>query len=328
MKILVTGGAGYIGSAVVRYLLEADHDVVILDDLSGGCAACVPEAVEFAVGDVGDVAALERLLPGTDAVVHCAGTSDRAAGLADPGMTLTENMTKPLRMLQAMARSEVPILAWCSCADVYGDPDVLPVVEGAMTVPLTTVGESKLMFERSANWFGRAYGLRTATLRIFDVAGAWPDGSMGDPADPPIRTVSRVLAALDDGAPEIVTLGGYPTPDGTPIRDYVHVHDVARAFGLVIDWMGGGAPGGTFNIASSRGHSIQEVIDAAEEVSGGSVAVVPGPSDPSEPAALTGSYASAESTFGWRPDRSQLYTIVSDEWKWRSAHPRGYEPAP
>ena len=326
MRILVTGGAGYVGSAVVRYLLEADQEVVILDDLYAGCAACVPEGVEFAVSDVGDAEALTRLLPGTDAVVHCAGSTDSATSIAAPGLTFTENVAKPLRLLEAMGRHDVELLAWCSDAEVYGDPDVVPVVEGAMTTPLTPLGESKLMFERMSGWFGHAFGLKTATLRLSDVAGAWPDGSLGEAHDPPVHLVPRVLAALDHGDLEIVTLGGYPTPDGTPIRDYVHVHDVARAFGLVIDWMGGGGPGGTFNIGSGRGHSAQEVVDAALEVTGGSIALAHGPEDPTEPAILTCSFDLAERTFGWRPDRSQLHTIVADAWKWQSTHPHGFEP--
>jgi UDP-glucose 4-epimerase len=328
MRILVTGGAGFVGSSVVRYLLEANHEVVILDDLFAGCAACVPEGVEFAVGDLGDATTLDRLLPGTDVVVHCAGSTESTTSIAAPGLTFAENVAKPLRLLEAMGRHEIELLAWCSCVDVYGDPDVVPVVEGAMTSPLTPLGESKLMFERMAGWFRRASDIRTATLRLSNVAGAWPDGSIGEARDPQIHLVPRVLEALDHGALEIVTPGGYPTPDGTPIRDYVHVHDVARAFGLVIDWMGGGGPGGTFNISSGRGHSAQEVVDAAEEITGGSIELAPGPEDPAEPAVLTVSFDLAERTFGWRPDRSQLHAIMTDAWKWQSAHPHGYEPTP
>ena len=244
MRILVTGGAGYVGSAAVRYLLEADHSVVVLDDLRDGCAACVPPEVEFAVGDVADEGVLERLIPGCDAVVHCAGMRPADGGLADPGVVLSDNTAGPLSLLRAMAAEGVDQLVWTSCAAVYGEPDVVPIVEGAMTSPLAPFGESKMMFERMTGWFGHPFGLRTVTLRLFDVAGAWPDGTTGEVHDFQGHLIPRVLTALAEGEPSIDVLGGYPTPDGTPIRDYVHMHDVARAVALSLDWLGGGGQGG------------------------------------------------------------------------------------
>jgi UDP-glucose 4-epimerase len=326
MRILVTGGAGYVGSAVVRYLVDADHSVVVLDDLRDGCAACVPPEVEFALGDVADKDVLQRLIPGADAVVHCAGARPADGGLGDPGLVLGDNAAGPLSLLSAMAAEGVDRLVWTSCAAVYGEPDVVPIVEGAMTSPLAPFGESKMMFERMTDWFGDPFGLRTVTLRLFDVAGAWPDGTIGEAHDYQGHLIPRVLTALAGGEETVDVLGGYPTPDGTPIRDYVHVHDVARAVVLALDWLGGGAPGGTFNIASSRGHSAMEVVQACREVSGGDIEAVAGGREPWEPAVLVGSYDSAEATFGWRPDRGTLHTIVTDAWRWHASHPKGYEP--
>jgi UDP-glucose 4-epimerase len=326
MRILVTGGAGYVGSAVVRYLTEADHSVVVLDDLRDGCAACVPADVEFAVGGVADKAVLQRLIPGVDAVVHCAGARPADGGLGDPGVVLEDNAAGPLSLLSAMAAAGVDRLVWTSCAAVYGEPDVVPIVEGAMTSPLAPFGESKMMFERMTDWFGDPFGLRTVTLRLFDVAGAWPDGTIGEAHDFQGHLIPRVLTALAAGEESIDVLGGYPTPDGTPIRDYVHVHDVGRAVALALDWLGGGASGGTFNISSARGHSAMEVVQACREVTGSDIEAVAGGREPWEPAVLVGSYDSAEATFGWRPDRGTLHTILTDAWHWHAAHPRGYEP--
>lgn len=325
MRILVTGGAGYVGSAVVRYLLEADHDLVVLDDLRDGCAACVPTDVEFAVGDVGDREVLERVMAGTHAVVHCASTHPVDDGLSDPGAVISANAAAPLEMLRAAAGAGVDRIVVASCAAVYGEPDVVPVVEGAMTSPLAPFGESKLMFERMANWFADPFGMRTVKLRLFDVAGAWPDGSLGEAHDFSGHLVPTVLRALSQGKPQVVVPGGYATPDGTPIRDYVHIMDTARAVALALDWLGGGGPGGTFNVGSARGRSALEVVGVCEEVTGGKIEAIAGAREPWVSSVLVGSYDLAERTFGWRPDRSTLHTIVTDAWQWHSSHPDGYE---
>ncbi len=325
MRILVTGGAGYVGSAVVRYLLEADHDLVVLDDLRDGCAACVPTDVEFAVGGVGDGEVLERLMAGTHAVVHCASSHPPDDGLSDPGSVLADNAAAPLELVRAAARASVDRLVVASCAAVYGEPDVVPIVEGAMTAPLAPFGESKLMFERMSGWFGDPFGMRIVKLRLFDVAGAWPDGTLGEAHDFTGHLIPTTLKALAEGRSEVKVPGGYTTPDGTPIRDYVHVMDAARAVALALDWLGGGGPGGTFNIGSARGRSALEVVDVCEEVTGGVIEAVQGSREPWSPSVLVGSYELAERTFGWRPDRSLLHTIVADAWQWHSTHPTGYE---
>jgi UDP-glucose 4-epimerase len=225
-----------------------------------------------------------------------------------------------------MAEAGIDRFVSTSCAAVYGEPDVVPIVEGAMTQPLAPFGESRMMFERMTGWFADPFGLRAVTLRLFDVAGAWPDGTNGEAHDFTGRLIPRVLTALAAGDEEIVVSGGCPTPDGTPIRDYVHVHDAARAVALALDWLGGGGPGGTFNVASARGHSALEVVDVCCEVTGGRIQPVPSGREPWEPAVVVGTYDAAERAFGWRPDRGNLHTIVTDAWRWHSSHPRGYEP--
>ena len=204
-----------------------------------------------------------------------------------------------------------------------------------MTSPPTPMGETKLMFERMCGWFARPNGLRTVNLRLSEVAGAWPDGTLGEAHDPEIGLVARLLRAIAQEAfvgavtprraIELTVPSGYATLDGTPVRDYVHVLDVARAVGLTLDWLGGGGDGGTFNIASGRGHSAREVADACMEVSGITAELVAGPHDPTEPPVVTVSCDLAERTFGWQPDRGVLHTIVSDAWRWHSAHAEGYE---
>ena len=325
MRILVTGGAGYVGAAVARYLIENGHRVAVLDDLSRGCAACVPEQADFFLGDVGDVVSLERIMPHVDAVVHCAAFTDTRACAEDPGECFETNVCAPLRLLRVMGNYGVDRLVSCSSVEVYGAPEVVPVVEGAMTTPTTPVGETKMMFERMCGWFERPHGLRTVSLRLSEVAGAWPDGTLGEAHDPERGLIARLLRAIAGGATEVGIPSGYATLDGTPVRDYVHVLDVARAVGLAMDWIGGGGRGGTFNIASGRGYSAREVADACQEVTGVTVDVVSTPVDPTEPPIMTASFDLAERTFGWRPDRGVLHTIVSDAWRWHSAHGEGYE---
>jgi UDP-glucose 4-epimerase len=325
VRILVTGGAGYIGSVTVRYLLDAGHEVAVLDSLEKGNAAALPEDVELGIGDVGDAELLDRLLPGTDVVVHCAGLIEVAESQLDPGRYFEANVARPLGMLRAMARHGVDSIVFSSTAAVYGEPDVVPLVESSMTVPVNAYGESKLMFERMLGWFGAAHGIGSVALRYFNVAGAWPDGSIGEAHDPETHLIPRVLRALQGGRRVFEVYGDdYPTPDGTCIRDYVHVLDLARAHGLAAAWLAEGGESRAFNLGSGRGYSNLEIVRACSDAAGAEVDVTFGPRRPGDPAVLVASYDAAEEALGWRPDHGKLREMVGDAWRWHSHHPQGY----
>jgi len=326
VRILVTGGAGYIGSVTVRYLLDLGHEVVVLDSLEKGHAAAVPEGAEFGVGDVGDGELLDRLLPGTDAVIHCAGLIEVAESQLDPGRYFDGNVARPLGLLRAMARHGVGSIVFSSTAAVYGEPEVVPIVESSLTVPVSAYGESKLMFERMLGWFGAAHGIRSVSLRYFNVAGAWSDGSIGEAHEPETHLIPRILRALSAGQRSFEIYGNdYPTPDGTCIRDYVHVLDLARAHGLAAVWLSEGGESRVFNLGSGRGYSNREIVNACSDAAGATVGVVFGARRPGDPAVLVASCEAAEEALGWRPDHGQLHEIVGDAWRWHSLHPRGYK---
>jgi UDP-glucose 4-epimerase len=326
MRILVTGGAGYIGSVTVRYLADAGHEVAVLDSLEKGHAASLPESVPLIIGDVGDPDALARALPGTDVVIHCAGLIEVAESQLDPGRYFDANVARPLGLLRGMVHHGVDSIVFSSTAAVYGEPDVVPVVESSLTQPVSAYGESKRMFERMLGWFGAVYGIGSVSLRYFNVAGAWPDGSIREAHHPETHLIPRVLAALSEGRRSLEIFGDdYPTPDGTCIRDFVHVLDLARAHGLAAAWLEEGGDSRIYNLGSGRGYSNLEIVRTCSEVAGASANVTFGPRRPGDPAVLVSSYEAAETELGWRPDHGQLREMIGDAWRWHSQHPRGYD---
>ena len=325
MRILVTGGAGYIGSITVRDLLDNGHDVVVLDNLERGHIAAIDRRAEFAEGSVGDLVALDSVLPGCDAVMHLAGLIEVAESQEDPGRYFKANVMAPLVMLEAMVRHGVDALVFSSTAAVYGEPSTLPIAEDAPTQPVNTYGESKLMFEHILDRFGAAYGLRSIRLRYFNVAGAWPEGTLGEAHSPETHIIPRVLHAMAEGQRRFEVFGGdYATPDGTCVRDYIHACDLAFAHRLALERLGAGGESGVFNLGNGDGYSNLEVVRTCAEVTGRAVDVVIGPRRSGDPAMLVASSDWARDELGWEPQRPTLATIVQDAWRWHVAHPQGY----
>jgi UDP-glucose 4-epimerase len=325
MRILVTGGAGYIGSITVRHLLDAGHAVVVLDTLEKGRRAAVDPRAALEVGSVGDRELLDRVLPGCDAVMHLAGYIEVAESQTDPERYFANNLTAPAMMLDAMAAAGVDALVFSSTAAVYGQPDVVPIAEGAPTAPVNAYGASKLAFELELDRRATSDGLRSIRLRYFNAAGAWPDGSMGEAHRPETHLIPRVLASMAAGRESFEVFGGdYPTPDGTCVRDYVHVIDLASAHRLALERLAAGGGGGVFNLGSGRGYSNLEVVAACAEVTGHPVEVSIGPRREGDPAQLVASRDRAVTELGWAPERDGLRTIVADAWRWHSTHPDGY----
>lgn len=320
MKILVTGGAGYIGSITVRELLDAGHSVVVLDTLERGHAEAVDPRAQLVVGNVGDAAALADALPGCDAVMHLAGYIEVAESVDDPEKYLNNNYARPLVMLDEMARYGVDALVFSSTAAVYGEPESLPLREDAPTRPINAYGESKLMFEDELERRGSSQDLRSVVFRYFNVAGAWPDGSLGEAHQPETHIIPRILGAMGRGEARFTVFGDdYPTPDGTCVRDYIHVCDLARAHRIGLERLGSGGDGGTYNLANGLGYSNLEVVKECASVSQIEVEVEIGPRRPGDPAILIADASRAAKDLGWEPERGGLATMVSDAWRWHEA---------
>jgi UDP-glucose 4-epimerase len=325
MRILVTGGAGYVGSVSVEALLAAGHEAVVLDDLSTGHDWADVEGARLVHGSYGDRDAVAALLrdEGIDAVLHCASRSLVGQSVADPGLYYRDNVGGGIALLEAMRAVEVRRLVISSTAAVYGIPDASPIPEDAPLRPINPYGETKRTFEAAARWYGSAYGLRSVSLRYFNVAGA--SVRNGEVHRPETHLIPNALAAVASGEPLTIFGDDYPTPDGTPIRDYLHVEDLGAAHLAALEAT---APGDArtddalvCNLGSGRGFSVREVVAAIGDVVGRPVPIVQGPRRAGDPPILVAGIDRAASVLGWRPQRSTLEAMVGSAWAWRSAHP-------
>jgi UDP-glucose 4-epimerase len=326
MRILVTGGAGYIGSITTRVLLDAGHECVVLDTLERGHREAVDARAEFIQGSVGDCMVLDAALPGCDTVMHLAGYIEVAESVADPERYFRANAIDPLVMLEAMKRHGVDAIVFSSTAAVYGEPESVPIREDAPTRPVNPYGASKLAFEEVLEGCRAEQTIRSIRFRYFNVAGAWPDGSMGEAHEPETHIVPRVLGAMRDGQARFEVFGDdYPTSDGTCVRDYIHVLDLANAHRLGLERLMADGSGGVYNLGNGQGYSNLEVVRTCAEVSGRDVEIAIGPRRPGDPAVLVASAEKAAAELGWTPARGKLAEIIGDAWQWHLEHPRGYE---
>jgi len=324
--ILVTGGAGYIGSHTVKLLLESGYDVVTYDSMElGHPAAVVGGAIVR-----GDLMDRERLahtfdeFP-IDAVIHFAAYASVGDSVADPAKYFTNNLCGGLNLLQAMLDHDVKRIIFSSSAATYGEPIHVPIEETHPQNPTNPYGESKLIFEKILKWYDAAYGLRSVSLRYFNAAGADPDGQIGEDHDPEQHLIPVVLqTAL--GLRESVKVFGtdWDTPDGTCIRDYIHVTDLADAHILALKALENGARTTAYNLGNGDGYSVKQVIKSAEQVVGAGIPYEAAPRRPGDPARLVASSEKLKKELGWRPRFPQLARIVETAWRWHSAHPRGY----
>ena len=325
MRVLVTGGAGYVGSVSVEALLAAGHEVVVLDDLSTGHRGALPSAVAAVEGSLTDAALVREILERqrSEAVLHCAARSLVGESLADPAGYYRDNVAGGLTLLEAIRATGVRRLVFSSSAAVYGEPAASPVTEDVPLQPISPYGETKRAFEAMLEWYGRAYGLRSISLRYFNAAGA--SASNGEDHDPETHLIPNVVAAAL-GMRELVLFGDdYPTPDGTPIRDYIHVADLADAHLLALEATASGTGAEAYNLGSGRGFSVREVLTVAEAIAGRPIAHRIGPRRPGDPPVLVASAERAASVLGWRARRGSLEEIVGSAWAWAQRHPAGYE---
>lgn len=314
MTILVTGGLGYVGSHFVWAAAREGASVVVLDDGSGGAPAPLPDGVRLVRGDVGDIALVCRVAreAGVVSAVHFAGKIQVAESVRDPAVYFDVDLARSLRFIDALRASGVPRLVFSSTAAVYGEPHEVPIPESAEKDPVNPYGASKLAIEHALEAYGRAYGLRWAALRYFNAAGAQADGKLRENHDPETHLIPLVLDAGLGRRPPLQVFGeDYPTPDGTCVRDYVHVSDLASAHLAALSVLEQKAVG-IANLGTGKGYSVKEVIHAASKVLGKSLAFVRAPRRPGDPPALVADARRATQLLGWEPKRSDLLTIVED----------------
>jgi UDP-glucose 4-epimerase len=328
MRILVTGGAGYIGSETARRFVRAGHDVVVLDDLRRGHREAV-ERIPLIVGDVRDLDLVTDTLrrERIEAVVHFAALKSVEESVADPGSYFDVNVGGTLAVLRAMARTGVRRFVFSSSCAVYGMPDRSPVDESAPLRPMNPYGESKLASEQLLPWFESAHGIRSAVLRYFNAAGAADDGAHGEDWSDAQNLIPIVMKVAAGQEPAVRVFGtDHPTPDGSAIRDYIHVGDLAEAHRCALEAIETAGQAVIANVGTGVGASVIEVIEAARRVTGRSIPTEPAPRREGDPPAIWADTTNAESVLGWRASHA-LDDIIRSAWAWHSRHPDGYAEA-
>ena len=325
MRLLVVGGAGYVGSTSVEHLVAAGHEVIVYDDLSSGHRGAVPEGAQLVVGDMADAAQLRPILAdGIDAVLHCAARSLVGESMADPGLYYRTNVAGGVELLETMRDAGVTRLVFSSTAAVYGEPRRVPIAEADRTEPINPYGATKLAFEGAMRWFCAAHDFRAISLRYFNVAGATELN--GEDHDPETHLMPLVLRVAAGEATHVQIYGqDYSTPDGTCIRDFIHVTDLAAAHLLALEATGeGDASLEVYNLGSAAGFSVREVVEAARRVTGRAVPARAVKRRIGDPPVLVASSRRARRELGWQPKHSTLERMLADAWAWREAHPDGY----
>jgi UDP-glucose 4-epimerase len=324
MKVLITGGAGYIGATAVRLLLKHGHEVTALDNLSQGHRVAVPEKVRLVIADLSDRETLADLFRESkfDAVMHFAALALVGDSMKYPERYFRNNVTNSLNLLECCAANHVSRFVFSSTAAVFGDPQTPLIVESSTKAPLNPYGESKLQVEAMLRWFQQIHGVRYAVLRYFNVAGAW-DGH-GEHHDPESHLIPIVLQVAMGKRPSVSVFGrDYPTPDGTCVRDYVHIYDLAMAHLLVMDALKE-REALAYNLGNGNGFSVREVIEAARKITGHPIPTVEAPRRPGDPPVLVASSEKIGKELGWKAKYATLESIIETAWEWHRAHPNGY----
>jgi len=324
--VLVTGGAGYIGSHAAKALRAAGHRPVIFDNLSAGHRQAALDH-PLLVGDIGDLEAVRRAIrqSGATAVMHFAAWLSVPDSVRDPVSYYRNNVLGALTVLEAMIHERCRYFVFSSTCAVYGEPVETPIRESHPYRPINSYGQTKLAIEQALPHFERAYDIRFVALRYFNAAGADPDGQLGEDHDPEIHVIPRALAAAANGTPFDVFGDDYPTPDGTCLRDYVHVADLADAHVRALEKLESGGASGFYNVGTERPTSVRDVLGAVERVTGKKLERRQAPRRPGDPAALFASAEKIRNELGWTPRHVDLDSIVRDAWNWHSRHPAGYE---
>ena len=327
MAILVLGGAGYIGSHTVYELIDAGRDVVVADNLQTGFRAAVHPKAKFYQLDIRDRGALDTLFQAEDieGVIHFAASSQVGESMSDPLKYYDNNLHGPMVLFQSMVAHGVNQIVFSSTAATYGEPERVPILETDRTDPTNCYGETKLSMEHMMRWVSQAHGLKYVALRYFNACGAHPSGAIGEAHNPETHLIPLILQ-VPNGQREKISIFGddYPTKDGTCIRDYIHVTDLAQAHILALDYLLNGGDNNVFNLGNGVGFTVKEVIDVARAVTGHPIPAEISPRRAGDPAQLVASSDKAKDVLGWKPQYADLETIVSSAWAWHKSHPHGF----
>ena len=330
MAILVLGGAGYIGSHTALELVKAGNEVVIADNLVTGYRKAIPEGAKFYEGDLRDSDFLDNLFhqEKIDAVIHFAAYSLVGESFTNPLKYYDNNLYGTKVLLEAMVKNNVGKIVFSSTAATYGEPENIPILESDRTCPTNPYGETKLAMEKMFKWTAEAHGLRYVSLRYFNACGADESGTIGEAHNPESHLIPLILQ-VPNGKRETISIYGtdYNTPDGTCIRDYIHVTDLAQAHILAMKYLREGNDSNIFNLGNGVGFTVKEVVETARKVTGHPIPAKEEPRRAGDPSTLIASSDKAKEILGWKPQFDDLETIISTAWNWHSNHPHGYENA-
>ncbi|HAT81949.1 MAG TPA: UDP-glucose 4-epimerase GalE [Eubacterium sp.] len=327
MSVLVLGGAGYIGSHTVYELIDKGEDVVVVDDLLTGFREAVHPKAKFYRGDIRDRAFIDSVFDreDIDGVIHFAAFSQVGESMTRPLKYYNNNLCGTETLLESMVAHGVDKIVFSSTAATYGEPERIPILETDRTAPTNTYGETKLSMEKMFHWTGQAHNLRYVSLRYFNACGAHPDGQIGEAHDPETHLIPLILQVPLGQRDHIAIFGtDYDTPDGTCVRDYIHVSDLAQAHIRALRYLREGGKSDIFNLGNGVGFSVREVIETARKVTGHPIPATEEARRAGDPSTLIASSAKAKEILGWDPQFDDLETIISTAWKWHQSHPNGY----
>ena len=328
MRILVLGGAGYIGSHTALELVKAGNEVVIADNLVTGYRKAIPKGAKFYEGDLRDIDFLNKLFQQEkiDAVIHFAAYSLVGESVTNPLKYYDNNLYGTKVLLEAMVKNNVGKIVFSSTAATYGEPENIPILESDRTCPTNPYGETKLAMEKMFKWTAEAHGLRYVSLRYFNACGADESGTIGEAHNPESHLIPLILQ-VPNGKRETISIYGtdYDTPDGTCIRDYIHVTDLAQAHILAVQYLNNGGESDIFNLGNGVGYSVREVIETARKVTGHPIPATETSRRAGDPARLVASSEKAKSVLGWKPVHDSLEEIIASAWNWHKNHPNGYD---
>lgn len=328
MAILVLGGAGYIGSHTVYELIDSGEDVVIVDNLQTGYEEAVHPKARFYKGDIRDKGFLDNLFKKEkiDSVIHFAANSLVGESMVDPLKYYDNNLYGTMVLLKSMVENGIDKIVFSSTAATYGEPESIPILESDRTEPTNTYGETKLSMEKMFKWVAKAHGLRYVSLRYFNACGAHVSGEIGEAHNPESHLIPIILQ-VPNCQREAVSIFGedYNTKDGTCVRDYIHVTDLAQAHILAVKYLQEGHESNIFNLGNGVGFTVKEVIETARKVTGHSIPAVVAPRRAGDPATLIASSDKAKEILGWKPEHDSLEEIIATAWKWHKNHPKGYQ---
>lgn len=327
MRILVLGGAGYIGSHTVYELVDAGYEVIVIDNLLTGFKEAVHPQAKFYEGDIRDKIFLDNILSKEkiDGIIHFAASSQVGESMKNPLKYYNNNLCGTEVLLESMVEHGIDKIVFSSTAATYGEPESIPILETARTLPTNCYGETKLSMEKMFKWISKAHNLRYVSLRYFNACGAHPNGKIGEAHNPETHLIPLVLQ-VPNGKREYISVFGndYDTKDGTCVRDYIHVNDLAQAHILAMEYLSKGGESNIFNLGNGVGFTVKEVIETARKVTNHTIPIREEERRAGDPSVLIASSEKARKVLGWKPQYADLETIISTAWKWHVNHPDGY----